>query len=83
MTLFGQLVGVSGRGIGPMQGLYLHTGQHNTQKRRHTFMPRVGFESTIPVFERPKKISASDRLAIGTGQIVNIRLNTFFDFSHI
>jgi hypothetical protein len=25
-----QLVGILGRGISPTQGLYLHTGQHNT-----------------------------------------------------
>jgi hypothetical protein len=63
----GQLVGLLGRGIGPTQGLYLHTGQHNTEKRRHTSIPPVGFEPTIPVFERPKTVCASDRSAIGTG----------------
>jgi len=30
-------------------------------------MPRVGFEPTIPVFERPKFVRASDRAATGTG----------------
>jgi hypothetical protein len=45
----GQLVGLLGRGISPTQGLYLHTGQHNTEKRGHTSMLRVGFEPTFPV----------------------------------
>lgn len=30
------------------------TGQHNTVKRRHTTLPRVGFENVITVFERHK-----------------------------
>jgi len=34
-------------------------------------MPRVGFESTIPVFERPKTVPASDRSAVETGQNVS------------
>jgi hypothetical protein len=67
MSLFGQLVGLLGRGIGPTQGLYLHTGQHNTEKRRRTSMPRMGFEPKIPVLERPKTVRASERSAIGTG----------------
>jgi hypothetical protein len=32
------------------------TGQHDTQIRGHTSVPRVGFEPTIPVFKRPKTI---------------------------
>jgi hypothetical protein len=33
-----------------------YTGQHKTQyKRGQTSMPRVGFEPTIPVFDRAKK----------------------------
>jgi hypothetical protein len=61
----GQLVGLLGRGIGPTQGLYLHTGRHNTQKkkRRHAPIPLVGFETTIPIFEQPKTVRVS---AIGT-----------------
>jgi hypothetical protein len=69
MNLCGHLVGLLGRGISPTQGLYLHTEQHNTEKRGHTSMPRVGFESMIPVFEQPKTVRASDRLATGTGQL--------------
>jgi hypothetical protein len=32
-------------------------------KRRQTCMPRVGFELTIPAFERAKTVNASDRAA--------------------
>jgi hypothetical protein len=34
-NLFRQLIGFLGRGIGPTQGLYLRTGQRNTQKSGH------------------------------------------------
>jgi hypothetical protein len=67
MNLLGHLVGFLGWGISPTQGLYLHTGQHNTEKRGHTSMPRAGFDPTIPVFERPKTVRALDRAANGTG----------------
>jgi len=53
---FGQLIGLLGRGMSPMQGLYVHTGQRNTEKRGHTSMPRVGFEFTVPLSERPKTV---------------------------
>jgi hypothetical protein len=33
------LVGLLGWGISPMQGLYRHTGQRNTETRSHTSMP--------------------------------------------
>jgi hypothetical protein len=72
MNLFKQLVRLLGREIGPTQGLYLHTGQHNTEKHGNTSMPRVGFETTIPVFERPKTVRALDREAIGTGNIIEL-----------
>jgi len=44
-----------------------YTGQHNTEKRGHTSMPRAGFEPMIPIFERSKTVRASDRAASGTG----------------
>jgi hypothetical protein len=38
-----QSVGLPGRGIGPPQGLYLHTEQHKYKNKRiQTSMPRVG-----------------------------------------
>jgi len=45
-----------------------YTGQHNTEKRGHTSMPRVGFEHTIPVFELSKTVRALDRESTGTGE---------------
>jgi hypothetical protein len=36
-------------------------------KRTQTSMPRVGFESTIPVFERAKAVHALDLAAIVIG----------------
>jgi hypothetical protein len=47
----GQLVGLLGWGIGQKQGLYLHAGEHNTEKRGHTSMPGVVLEPTIPAAE--------------------------------
>jgi hypothetical protein len=37
-------------------------------KRTQTSMPKVGFEPTIPVFEREKIVHASDRAATVTGR---------------
>jgi hypothetical protein len=46
------LVGLLGWGISPTQGLYRNTGQHSTETRRHTSMPRARFESAISMFKR-------------------------------
>jgi hypothetical protein len=43
-----------------------YTGQHNTEKHRHTSITRAGFEPVIPMFERPKTVLALDRSAIET-----------------
>jgi len=51
MNIFGHLVGLLGRGISPTEGLYLHTGQHNTERLGRTSVHRAGFELAIPVFE--------------------------------
>jgi hypothetical protein len=46
-----------------------------TQKKRtQTFTPRVGFESTTPVFERAKTVHALDRAA--TGIVMYIHLHS-------
>jgi hypothetical protein len=37
-------------------------------------MPRVGYESTIPVFERAKTVHASDRAATVIGSIDNTNI---------
>jgi hypothetical protein len=65
---FTQLVGHRGRRIIPPQGRYLYTGQHKQNKRTQTYMPQVGFEPTIQVFERAKTVHALYRAAtvIGT-----------------
>jgi hypothetical protein len=57
-----QSVGLLGRGISSSQCLYLYT--HTIQ----TSMPWVGFEPTIPAFERGKTVHTLDRKAtvIGT-----------------
>jgi hypothetical protein len=69
LWIYRQLVGLLGRVIGPTQGLYLHTEQHNTEKRRHTSIPRAEYEPAISTFERPKTVLASGRSAIKTGCI--------------
>jgi hypothetical protein len=40
-------------------------------KRRQIFMPRVGFELMIPVFERAKMVLALDRAVIVIGSFAN------------
>jgi hypothetical protein len=58
-----QSVGPLGKRISPSQCHYMRTGQHKQiNARRHPCL-WVGFESTIPAFERAKTVHASDRLA--------------------
>jgi hypothetical protein len=59
-----QSVALSRRGISPSQNRYLQT----QNKRKHTSMPRGGFEPTIPVFERAKTFNALDHAATLIGQ---------------
>jgi hypothetical protein len=40
-----------------------HRTTQTQNKRTQTSMPRVGFEPTIPVFERAKTVHALDRMA--------------------
>jgi hypothetical protein len=53
-----------------------YTGQHNTERRRHTSVPRAGFEPAIPMFEWPKTVLDLDRAAIEPGktqiELINI-----------
>jgi hypothetical protein len=51
-NLFTQSVGFLGRGISPLQGRCLHTGRQKQNKRTQISMPQVGYEPTIPLFER-------------------------------
>jgi hypothetical protein len=71
MDPFGHLDGGSAR-----RKTSTYIGQHNTEKREHTSMPRAGFEPMIPVFERPKTVRTLDRAAIGTGPVLHIKLKS-------
>jgi hypothetical protein len=62
LLIYTQSVGLLGRGISPSQGRYLHTEQHKQNKSTQTSILRVGFEPTIPVFERAKTVHALDRV---------------------
>jgi hypothetical protein len=55
--IYTQSVGLLGRRISSSQGRYLTQTQH---KRTQTSMPRLGFESTTPMFERAKTVRALD-----------------------
>jgi hypothetical protein len=57
-------VGLPGRVISPLQGRYLTQTQN---KHKQTSMPRVGFEPTIPAFERAKTVQALERAAAVIG----------------
>jgi hypothetical protein len=65
--IYTQSVGLLGRGISPSQGRYLHTKEHKHRISAETSMPWVGFETTIPVFERAKTFHALDRAATVIG----------------
>jgi hypothetical protein len=56
-----QSVGLLGLLISPSQGRYLHRTTQTQNKRRQTSIPWVGFEPTIPGFERAKIVHALDR----------------------
>jgi hypothetical protein len=61
---FTQSVGHLGRVISPSQGSYLYTAQHRQNKCTQTSMLQVGFESTIPAFDRAKTVHAVERAAM-------------------
>jgi hypothetical protein len=70
MIIFSQTVGLTGRVISSSQGRYLNTGQHKHRIKAYTYqtsMPWVGFEPTIPAFERAKTVHALDRATTVTG----------------
>jgi hypothetical protein len=47
-----------------------HRTTQTQNKRRQTSMPQVGFEPTMPVFERTKTVHALDRAASVIGDIL-------------
>jgi hypothetical protein len=58
---FRHLVGLLGWGDQSSAKASTYTGQHNTERRRHTSMPRAGFEPAIPMFEWPKTVLALEQ----------------------
>jgi hypothetical protein len=59
--------------ISPSQDLYLNTGQHEHRINAYThqtYMPWMGFETTIPASERTKRVHALERSATVTGLTV-------------
>jgi hypothetical protein len=65
--IYTQSVGLLGLGISPSEGRYIHRTTQTKTKRTQTSIPRVGFEPTIPVFERAKTVHALDRAATVIG----------------
>jgi hypothetical protein len=55
-----------------LQGRYI-------DRKRHITMPRVGFEPSIPVFERPDTFYALDRAATVIGAIHFMIYNVWSD----
>jgi hypothetical protein len=82
LLIYTQSVGVLGRWISPSQGRYLHNEQHKQNKCTHISMRRVGFEPTIPVFERAKTVHVLDRAAtvISHKSIYNRKIYFDHDF---
>jgi hypothetical protein len=52
-----------------------HRKTQTQNKRTQTSMPRMGFETTIPEFERAKTVHALDRATIVIGIVVLVILN--------
>jgi len=46
---------------------FTYIGQHNTEKRGQTYMPRAEFETIIPVFEGYNTIRFLDCTGTGAG----------------
>jgi hypothetical protein len=76
--IYTQSVGLLGRGMRPSQGRYLYTEQHKHRinAHRHPYL-KVGFEPTIPVFERARTVHALDCAAtvigVQTGYLTDFR----------
>jgi hypothetical protein len=63
-------VGHIGPGISPSQGRTCTQSTTQAQnKSTQAFMPQVGSEPTIPVFERAKKVHALDRTSTVIGSL--------------
>jgi len=66
MKLFGQFVGLLGRGSARRKAS-TYTGQHNAENSGHKSVPGAGLEAAIPMFDWSKTVRALDRAATGTG----------------
>jgi hypothetical protein len=60
---------------------YTHRTAQTHNKRKQTSMPLVGFEPTIPVFERANTVHALDRAATAIGLTSMLQLNKLFKLS--
>jgi hypothetical protein len=83
---YAQSVEPLGREISLSQGGYLHTEQHKHRINMQTSMSRVGFETTIPVFERVKSVYALDSAAWSAVVLVcrwEMRTRLHRDFSSV
>jgi hypothetical protein len=65
--IYTQSVGLVGRVI-VARPLPTHRTTQTQNKRKQTSMPRVGFEPTIPAFERAKTVHGLDRAATVAGK---------------
>jgi hypothetical protein len=52
-------------------------------KRTQTFMPRLGFEHTIPAFERMKTVHALDRAATVIGTVADLAILIYGYQTHV
>jgi hypothetical protein len=67
--IYTQSVGLLGRGISPSQDRCLHTEQHKHRIKTQASLSRVGFEHTIPVFERANMVRALNLAGTVTGNV--------------
>jgi hypothetical protein len=74
--VYTQSVELLGRGISPSQDRYLHAGQHKQNKCTQISKPRVGFETTIAVFDQAKRVHALDR----AGTVIGINTHTLHSY---
>jgi hypothetical protein len=61
---------------------HAHRTAQTQNKHTQTYMPQVGFEPTIPVFERAKTVHALDRAATEIGNHVHWNLGSTVGLRH-
>jgi hypothetical protein len=81
--IYTQSVGLLGRGISPSQRpLRTHRTTQLQNNRTQTSMPLMGFEPTIPVFERAKTVHTLDRTATVIGPCILVGAQKYFWRAH-